>query len=68
MSRGVTIAGYVLLAVAVLGWQLSAVVSGRRATLGHVLHAIKQSGPGRIALVVTWAWIGWHLFVRGSWR
>lgn len=64
MNRAVTLAGYVLLAVAAVSCQLVAAVGGRRATLGQVIRAIKQSGPGRVALVVAWGWIGWHLFVR----
>lgn len=64
MNRALTLAGYVVLALAALSCQLVAVVGGRRATLGHVVHAIKQWPWGRVALVAAWGWIGWHLFVR----
>lgn len=64
MNRAVTLAGYVVLAVAAVCCQVVASVGGRWATLGHAVHAIKQSAWGRVALVVAWGWIGWHLFVR----
>lgn len=64
MNRALTLTGYVVLAVAAVSCQVIAVVGGRRATLGDVVHAIKQSPSGRVALVVAWGWIGWHLFVR----
>jgi hypothetical protein len=68
MSRSVTVAGYVVLILAVVGYQLLGLVHRRMATLGQTLRALKTSPVGRLVLAAGWMWIGWHLFVRASWR
>ncbi len=68
MSPAVTVAGYVVLLFAMVIYQLVSVLLGRSATLGQVLGALKKSLAGRLLLAVGWMWVGWHLFVRASWR
>jgi len=67
MSRTITLAGYAVLAVAVLTHQLVAILGRRTATIGQALEPVKRSLPGRLVLLGAWMWVGWHLFVRGRW-
>jgi Family of unknown function (DUF6186) len=62
-SRGLTYAGFALLLALAIG--LEAFVRRRPGlpTLGHVL--TRRLGI-RIAVLLFWAFVGWHLFVRGS--
>jgi hypothetical protein len=65
-TRFVTLAGFTLLAAALAGWS---VISARRpslVTLAELLRRITASRPLRLLVVVAWAWVGWHLFARGS--
>ncbi len=68
MSRAVTITGYGVLALAMLACQLAALLRRRTPTLGQALRPVKRSLAGRVALLLAWTWVGWHLFVRGGWR
>jgi Family of unknown function (DUF6186) len=65
-ARLVTLAGFTLLAAAVAAWSA---VSTRRpslVTLPTLLTRITSSRVLRLLLVIAWAWLGWHLFARGS--
>jgi hypothetical protein len=65
-SRAITLAVFALLAVAVAGWS---VVSARRpslVTLPALMSRITSSRVVRLLVVIAWAWLGWHLFARGS--
>jgi sirohydrochlorin ferrochelatase len=66
MTRIVTLAGYSLLAVLVVGW--SAYTHPRPAwwTLPQLVARFARSRAGRVVIVLVWAWLGWHLFARGS--
>ena len=68
MSRGVTLAGYVVLGLAAAAYQLVALATRRTAGLGDALRPLKRSLAGRLLLLVVWMWVGWHLFARASWR
>jgi Family of unknown function (DUF6186) len=65
-ARVITLAGYaVLLGMGVLWW----ITTSRRrslVTLPLLLARVTSSRPGRMLLVLAWAWLGWHLFARGS--
>ncbi len=67
MSRSVTVAGYAVLVVVMAIYQLLALAGRRLLTLGQTLRPLKRSPLGRLVLAAGWMWIGWHLFVRGSW-
>ena len=65
-TRLVTLAGFALLAAAVAGWS---VVSARRpslVTLPALMSRMTSSRWVRLVVVLVWAWLGWHLFARGS--
>jgi Family of unknown function (DUF6186) len=64
-SRGITIAAYVattavlvLLYIAGLTRRLGLV------PLGELMDAVGSSRSGRLALIVCWAWLGWHFLAR----
>jgi Family of unknown function (DUF6186) len=66
MSRVVTLAGFALLVVLVVGWS---VYTHRRPawwTLPELVARFTRSRTGRLLIVLVWAWFGWHLFARGS--
>lgn len=63
--RALTIAGFVLLGIAALVVYLA----GRRAwwgvaPLGQLVDVVRTTLPGRVALFLVWAWLGWHLLAR----
>ena len=64
MTRTITLVGYAVVAAALVGCQVAALVGGRIPTLGQALLAVTRRPAGRWLLVVGWLWIGWHLFVR----
>ncbi|MGH3344241.1 MAG: DUF6186 family protein [Carbonactinosporaceae bacterium] len=65
ISLQVTFAGYAVLAVALVTLE----VAGRSRrlpvpTFGRCLAWVMESRPGRWFVLLGWAWLGWHLFVR----
>lgn len=68
MSRSLTLAGYVVLAVAAAGLELAARRRTRTATLSAALSAALRARAVRMAVVAGWLWLGWHVFVRVSWH
>jgi len=66
-SRSVTIAGWVVIAVAFATAWISARISrGRFPTGLAIVHAAMRHVAVRIFVLATWAWVGWHFFVRTS--
>ena len=65
-ARVVTLAGFAVLVAFGIYW--SAVTARRPSlvTLPQVLARITASRPVRLLFVLAWAWLGWHLFARGS--
>jgi len=66
-SHSVTIAGWVVLAVAFATAWISARTSHGRFPTGLALvHAAMRRVWVRIFVLAAWAWVGWHFFVRTS--
>jgi hypothetical protein len=65
-ARLVTLAGYALLAAAVAGWSVTSARRSSLVTLPELLSRITASRRFRLLIVIAWAWLGWHLFARGS--
>ena len=64
-SHDVTIAGYVLLALAGLGLQLMSYGKHSRIPpLGIVFSRLMRTRTGRVGVVAGWAWLGLHFFAR----
>ena len=64
-SRELTVTGFLVLTGVALGLYLLGRARWRGlAPLGDVAQAIRASRAGRLALAVSWAWVGWHLLAR----
>lgn len=64
-SHGVTVTGYVAIAVVGIALQLAALRPGSRIpTLAVVLRRAMRTRSGRVGIVTGWAWLGLHFFVR----
>lgn len=64
-SHQVTIAGYVVVLVAIVLMQV--LVTRTRIpipSLGDLLTRAMRSRTGRVGVLVAWAWIGLHFFAR----
>ena len=64
-ARELTIAAFAALAAA----GLILYVAGRAhrlglCPLGEVIDAARSTLPGRLAVALGWAWLGWHLLAR----
>jgi hypothetical protein len=68
MSRTSTLAGFAVLALAIIGYELAGMMWRRTPTLGEVLGLVTRSRSGRWVVLAGWMWLGWHLFVRAGWR
>ena len=65
-SRALTYLGFAVIAAAAVVWSF---VSARRpdlVTLPQLLARLTRSRVIRLLILVGWAWVGWHLFARGS--
>ena len=68
MTRSATLAGFVVLAVAIAGVHLAALRGADVATIGAVVRALTRRRAARWLLLAGWLWLGWHLFVRANHR
>lgn len=68
MSRALTLAGYVVAAVAAGVVEVTARTRRRWATLSGAVARARSAAAGRLLLGAAWLWLGWHLFVRVEWR
>jgi Family of unknown function (DUF6186) len=65
--KGVVLAGWVVLGLAMLVTEVVGLLSGGRfPTLGDVLSFLMRSRVGRWFVLIGWVWLGWHLFVRSG--
>jgi len=64
-SRGVTFAGYAVIATALVVWQVASVVR-HSLTLAQLVRWLTRGLLGRVLFLLGWAWLGWHLFSRGN--
>jgi hypothetical protein len=64
--RVVSFAGFAVIGILIAAWVL---ISARRTngvTLGRSVRAVTRSARLRLLFFLGWAWLGWHLFARGS--
>ena len=67
LSRSLTIAGWIVIAVAFVAASTGAALSrGRFPTLIAMLRAARRNVVVRGIALAGWAWVGWHFFVRTS--
>ena len=64
-TRGVTIAGFVLVIVAILTLEVLGRRPGSRVpTIGQWLGYLMRPKIGRVLVLLGWWWLGWHYFAR----
>jgi hypothetical protein len=66
VSRNVTLAGYAVLAVAALAYELAARRWRRTPTLAEAVEWVTRWPAARALLLAGWLWVGWHVFVRSG--
>ena len=68
MSRTVTLWGYAVLAIAALAYQAAGLLRRQTVTLGQAVRRLKTIPGARPLLLAGWLWLGWHTFIRGTYR
>lgn len=68
MSRTATVWGYAVLAAAALAYQATGLLRRRTVTFGRALRRLKRLPGARPLLLAGWLWLGWHTFIRGTYR
>ena len=74
MNRGITLAGFVVLAAALVALELAARQARKKhrvrrpLTFSEFVVAVVRLSVLRWPLLVGWLWLGWHLFARVDWR
>lgn len=64
-SYAVGITGYAVLLVSLAALTIaSRLPRSTIPTIGRMLASVRTTRLGRVLLVLGWAWVGWHLFVR----
>jgi hypothetical protein len=65
VTRALTIAGYLVAALAAIVLDLAArLPNSRLATIGDVFSKLSSRRVGRVTVMLGWWWVGWHFFVR----
>jgi hypothetical protein len=64
--RTITFLGFGLVGTAALVWSAIASVRTNSLALGRVLGSLTRGRASRLIVLAIWAWLGLHLFVRGS--
>ena len=63
--RWITLAGWSILAAVIVAAEMVAHTVGRRLQGFEVIMVVlARSRATRVALLLGWGWLGWHLFVR----
>jgi hypothetical protein len=64
-SRAITIAGYVLIVLAMVALEVSSSFRGSGIpSFGQMVARIMRTRSGRVGLLAVWAWVGLHFFAR----
>ena len=67
ISRPWTIAGWVVIAIAIATARVASLVSrGEFPGLVGLLRVATRRVVVRVIALASWAWVGWHFFVRTS--
>jgi Family of unknown function (DUF6186) len=65
-SRTFTFIGFAIIVGAAVVWSVVTARNPGLITLPRLLGRLTRSRIVRVVLVIGWAWLGWHLFARGS--
>jgi hypothetical protein len=64
--RVISFAGFAVIGILFAAWALIATRRPNGVTLGRSVRGVTRSTRLRLILFFGWAWLGWHLFARGS--
>lgn len=62
-TRGLTIAGYLLLSLVALLVELSARRGGEVPAFGTLLRRAMGQRSAQLAILLVWWWVGWHFLL-----
>ena len=65
-ARTLTFTGFALIIAAAIVWAVVTAARPGLPTLRQALAALTRTRLTRMLVLLGWAWIGWHLFVRTS--
>lgn len=68
MSRTITLAGYAVLAAALIALDVVARRTHRMATFTMARRSLLRLPTTRWLVSAGWLWLGWHMFARADWR
>ncbi len=63
-ARTLTLAGYGVIVVVAAAWGAVTATRPGLGTLRQAVDALTRTRLTRSVVLLGWAWIGWHLFVR----
>jgi hypothetical protein len=61
----IEVVGYAVIVIATIAYALYARRTGRQ-SLPDAIRRLMLHPVGRVVVLAAWAWVGWHLFARGS--
>jgi uncharacterized protein DUF6186 len=64
VTRAVTLSGYVVIIGVAVGYEVTGRIWRRTPTIADIVALLGQRHATRWLILVTWLWVGWHLFVR----
>jgi hypothetical protein len=65
-ARNLTLAGFAVIFAAGIGWSLVVARRPGLISLPRLVENVTAHRWVRLAFALGWAWLGWHLFARGS--
>jgi hypothetical protein len=68
-SRSITFAGFAVIVGMILVWAALSADRARRpqsVSLARAVGTLTRTKRGRVTMFLVWAWLGVHLFARGS--
>lgn len=63
-DRAVNLTIWAVLLLVLAAWEARSLVSRRTAGIRDVVRLARRRMATRWTVLATWAWLGWHLFVR----
>ncbi len=64
-THAITVVGFTAIAISLIGLELAGRRAGSRVpTAGEMFGFLMQTRITRVIILVSWGWLGWHLFAR----
>ncbi len=65
-SRAITLAGFAVIVAMIVAWAAFTVRRPNSVSLSRAVTTLTRTRTGRVLMFLVWAWLGLHLFARGS--